>query len=177
MQTVEQAIGIVKMMENKTKQSTPARIVAGMNKSFHQRQREAEDADPLNSAHQLAVLKSKKSTTDFFNALHNPTHPKHDQAIKDWKEKYKCDSGVVEKAHLQVAMDEGAAYPFEKADTAYEERVLRKFKPLASATTQHTMAMHQAFATAWKQKIFARGYRGDKTFLATLAEKYSLRKI
>jgi len=164
-QSLNSAISAVKAQVKKPEENKEPE------KSFHQKEREREAADPENTAYKTAVNLGKIRSADFIKSAHDRFSKDHDKCLERFKDEFELDHKKVEEHFINEACAELDAHPYEKKDPAYEENIFRKYKPSGDVpAARHKF--YDEFCDAMREKWMRRGYSGDAAFIDAYCHKY-----
>jgi len=75
---------------------------------------------------------------------------------------------------VRQACDELNAYEYEMRDPAYEDNIMKKYKPVGEVTPEK-MKIVDSFFDELRKKWQRQGYKGDRTFVDAFTSKYSIK--
>ena len=84
------------------------------------------------------------------------------------------NSKYLEDDCVRQACDELNAYEYEMRDPAYEDNIMKKYKPVGEVTPEK-MKIVDSFFDELRKKWLRQGYKGDRTFIDTFTNKYSIK--
>ena len=141
--------------------------------TFHQKQAAAAAKDPENRAYQNALINGNVQAAGFLATLKYPDHPDHEKNLQIFRNEHSMDPRKTVEAFKEKACKDAGAFAYELRNLAYEQNVLKPYRPTGNITTT-AMDFYANMQRAVNQKWEKSGYKGDKAFIEDYANKYGL---
>lgn len=98
----------------------------------------------------------------------------HDANYWKFKDHYDADARTATDSIVKDTVKELKSPAYEVQDKAYEDNLVKKFKPIENCTPEMAKTF-SSFCAAISKKHFEVGYSGDASFIAELCKKYGIK--